>query len=91
MAITDGAVGLSSNITVTLTGTPNFSGAYALVNRNGTYRAETVIFSGSATGPRRAVSRGGVIYTGGAGDSYFPGDSTGTGTNSATSPYGDYF
>jgi hypothetical protein len=88
--IADGASGKTEGATVTVTNTPNWAGAYASVSRNGSYRAVSMAFVGSATGARRAVSSGGVIYTGGGGDSYFPGNSTGTGTNSATSPYGNY-
>jgi len=80
----------TASATVTLTGTPNFAGGYASASRNGIYKAFSITFSGSATGARRNVSRGGVCYVAGAGDTYFPGDSIGSGTNSATSPYGDY-
>jgi hypothetical protein len=63
--------------TVTITNTPNFSTAYAqaysgfLIDANGT-------FSGSATGTRYLASYNGIIYTGGAGATYFPGNGSGS-------------
>ncbi len=74
-------------ITVTLTGTPEFSIAFALAFANGTYYAASrfVTFSGAARGSRYNAQLNGVIYTGGAGADYFPGDSAG-----ATATGGQY-
>lgn len=76
--------------TVALTGTPAFGTAFAYASREGYIGAEANTFSGSATGPRYAVSSNAVIYTGGGGVNYFPGNSAGSGTNAGTSPYGLY-
>lgn len=76
--------------TVTLTGTPAFGTAFAYASREGYIGAEANTFSGSATGPRYAVSSNAVIYTGGGGVNYFPGNSAGSGTNAGVSPYGLY-
>ena len=67
--------------TITLSGTPAFAqgfcnpgfGSSAIVNGN--------TFSGAATGPRYAVDSNAVLYTGGAGASYLPGDTAGSATN----------
>jgi hypothetical protein len=71
--------------TVTITGTPAFSSAFATATFNGLLRANGMTFSGSATGTRYAVSIGAIIYVAGAGASYFPGSAAG----SATAP-GNY-
>jgi hypothetical protein len=67
---------------VTLSGTPaftNFAQAFS-----GQINVPGLTFSGSATGARYSSTGGGLINTGGAGTSYFPGSSagsTGSGTN----------
>jgi hypothetical protein len=76
--------------TITLTGTPAFASAFALVNPFGLLVIDGNTFSGSATGVRYSVSNGGTIYTGGAGTTYLPGGTAGVGTNYGTSPYGLY-
>jgi hypothetical protein len=75
--------------TITLTGTPSFGSAFAYCD-GGYLIIPSNTFSGSATGPRYAASNNGVINTGGGGATYLPGSSSGTGTNSGTSPYGLY-
>jgi len=75
-----------SGRTVTLTGTPAFSAAFAAAFRLGYVGAEANTFSGSATGPRYNVNTNALIYTGGAGATYFPGDSAG-----ASASGGQYF
>lgn len=62
---------------VILTGTPNFSGAFALAYRGGTMRTPGITFTGSATGQRRVAMMNGVIDTMTGNANYFPGDSAG--------------
>ena len=68
--------------TVTLTGTPAFSTAFAVASATSSILAPSVSFSGTATGQRYQVSLNGVINTGTAAgntdNSYFPGNSAGT-------------
>lgn len=66
-------------LTITLTGTPNFSTAFVRTANMGVIVANTLTFSGSATGQRFITLPGvSVIYTAGAGTSYFPGNSGGS-------------
>lgn len=62
--------------TVTLTGTPAFSGAFAIASRNASLVIVNVTFSGSATGKRYAASMNGSILTF-SGETFLPGDSAG--------------
>jgi hypothetical protein len=64
--------------TVTITGTPAFSTAFAQAGFLSYMQAQSITFSGSATGVRYAVSENSVIRTGGGGASYFPGGTAGT-------------
>ena len=67
------------NLTVTLSGTLNFSSAFAVCERGGLVSANSSTFSGGTiTGTRYSVSTNGVIYTAGAGASHFPGNVSGT-------------
>ena len=67
--------------TLTLSGTPAFSFAFISVVRNAFAVANSVTFSGSATGPRHYIDTGGIVFTNGATEaSYFPGNSAGTTT-----------
>jgi hypothetical protein len=64
-------------LTVTLTGTPAFSSAFAgAVTGNIGTAANT--YSGSATGSRYSATLNGVINTNGGGATYFPGNSAGS-------------
>jgi len=67
-----------NNETITLTGTPAFSGAFAFASANSALVAETITFSGSATGVRYAANLNGTINTNSGGANYFPGSSSGT-------------
>ncbi len=74
---------MSANITasgvgtITVSGTPNFN--YGFVYGEFCYvRAFGNTYSGSATGLRYNINANGVIQTAGAGESYFPGNATGT-------------
>lgn len=82
------------SVTVTLTGSPVFSTAFARVSNLGYATFEAVTFSGSAgaTTPRYTVTDHGVIYVAGAGTTFLPGTAAhGTpGTNAGASPYGLY-
>ena len=75
---------------ITISGTPAFSLAFAYSDISGLVAADAMTFSGSATGPRYYVATGGQVATGGGGTSYLPGNAAGTGTNFGTSPYGLY-
>jgi uncharacterized phiE125 gp8 family phage protein len=66
------------SITVTLTGTPAFTSAFARATRSGTTKSAAITYSGAATGPRYFAEANGVVYTAGGGASYFPGDSAGS-------------
>lgn len=71
-----------SGVTVTISGTPAFGGAFALATTLGAVRAWSNTFSGSATGPRYSAVANGVVDTNGGGATYLPGNvggSTGTG------------
>ena len=64
--------------TVTLTGTPAFSGAFAYAVRLGEIYATNVTYSGSATGTRYSISKNAVADTNGGGANYFPGSVAGS-------------
>jgi hypothetical protein len=69
-------------ITVTLTGTPAYSGAFATATSGANINpANVVTFSGGATGTRFAVSANATINTNGSGASALPGSVAGAGTN----------
>lgn len=73
-----GAVGIAGR-TLTITNTPAFSLAFGGAVRQGYFQCNGATFSGSATGPRYAVTTGGIIERSG---SDLPGNSAG----SAASP-----
>lgn len=66
-------------ITVTLSGTPDFTSAFAeAVTLAHIFSDSAVTWSGGATGVRYLASGNAVINTGGGGANYFPGDSAGS-------------
>lgn len=67
--------------TITLTGTPAFSGAFALAEGVSIIHAQNITFSGAATGSRYKSNENSVIDSGGGGGTYFPGDAGGTTNN----------
>ena len=68
-------------ITVTLTGTPAFTGAFAGASALGLINPSSFItFSGSATGQRYITGSNGTVNTNGSGASYLPGSSAGSGS-----------
>lgn len=67
--------------TITLSGTPAFTGPFADAQRTGTIAAFGNTFSGSATGARYNVSNAGGIYVAVAGTTYLPGNAAGTATS----------
>lgn len=71
-------LGAVSGPTITLSGTPAFSAAFAYTGDIGLIRVLAITFSGAATGQRYSVSADSVIDTAGAGASYFPGTIAGT-------------
>lgn len=73
-----GVCNIFSGVTVTLTGTPAFSGGFANCDRLSALLAYGVTFSGSATGPRYQVVHNSLIFTNGGGASYLPGNSAGS-------------
>jgi hypothetical protein len=77
LAKNNGVLSVSNN-TITLTGTPAFSGSFALAQNGGIIECDSITFSGSATGKRYDVIGNAVINTNGAGASYLPGNSAGT-------------
>lgn len=78
----------AQGLTITISGTPAFSFAFATAQMNALLAAATITFSGSATGNRFYVSNNATIFTNGGGASYLPGSAAGTGTNPSASPYG---
>jgi len=64
--------------TVTLTGTPAFSVAFAQAGRLAHVMAAGATFSGSATGVRFIVNNNGVVFTNNGGLTFFPGNAAGT-------------
>jgi hypothetical protein len=64
--------------TVTLSGAPAFSTAFAFSTMNATIFGDLNTFSGSATGARYSATLNSVINAGGGGATYFPGNSTGS-------------
>lgn len=63
---------------VTLAGTPAFSTGFAFAQILGAVLADGNTFSGSGTGPRYSAALNGVIFVGGAGATYLPGNASGT-------------
>lgn len=69
---------VAAGITVTITGTPNFSLGFAFADVMGLLRLNANTYAGSATGKRYTSNSGSVIYVAGAGPTYLPGDANGT-------------
>lgn len=69
---------VATGITVTLNGTPNFSSGFVEAVLASVVGANSVTFSGAATGPRYYAAGNGVLNTSGAGANYFPGNAAGT-------------
>lgn len=63
--------------TITLSGTPAYSGWFALATTTGVISIASNTFSGSATGARYSAALNSVINTGGGGATYLPGNSAG--------------
>jgi hypothetical protein len=70
--------------TVTVTGTPTFSTAFALASGPSVIQSSSLSFVGSVTGQRYLAQDGAFINTSGGGANYFPGTIAGT---SATGYY----
>ena len=72
----------AAGVTITLTGTPAFTSAFAVTQVACSINVPSagVTFSGAATGIRYSVQSGSVINTNGGGASYFPGSVAGSGT-----------
>lgn len=73
--------------TITLTGTPAFSGGFAALETGGVLNFFAATFSGSATGSRYSISSGGIINLYGAGTSALPGNSAGSGGTTSGGGY----
>jgi hypothetical protein len=80
LEITLGGTVYSLGATITLTGTPNFSNAFAQATDCGVIRLGPTTFVGGATGKRYNATTNGVINTNGAGATYLPGNAVGTAT-----------
>lgn len=76
--------------TITLTGTPNFTGSYIKAQGSSYVTHGNCTFIGGATGKKYDVSDLAIIDTNGGGINYFPGDSAGSGTTPNVAPYGYY-
>jgi hypothetical protein len=75
-----------SGRTITLSGTPNFSGAFVNGASLGIANCAACIFTGAATGTRYNAALNSVVYTNGGGANFFPGSTPGT-----TATGGQYF
>lgn len=74
-----GAIQPSAAITVTLTGTPAFTNAFAVANLCGTISPLSLVsFANTATGSRYTAQFNGCINTGGGGAIYLPGNAVGS-------------
>lgn len=69
-------ININTGVTVTLTGTPNFSAYFVGVTAGFVY-TNGATFSGAATGKRYYTHRNGVIVSNTASRTYFPGNVTG--------------
>ncbi len=69
---------VSGGVTITLTGTPAFSYAFAAAPSAGFMRIVGVTISGAGTGKRFVSDLNSVIQVGGTGQSFLPGDVAGT-------------
>ncbi|WP_240233629.1 hypothetical protein [Devosia lacusdianchii] len=76
LAHTGGFIAASGR-TVTITGTPAFSSAFACATRGGILEAAEMTFTGSATGRRFLVDNGGVLWANNLSPTYFPGSTAG--------------
>lgn len=76
-----GSIVAVENVTVTVTGTPAFSSAFAQATNLGYVLADSITFVGSATGSRYIANYNGVIQTLGAPTTYFPGNAAGSTPN----------
>jgi hypothetical protein len=63
--------------TITLSGTPAFSSAFAVCGDSGVLTATGLTFSGSATGARYSLYNNGIFVLGTNSLTYFPGSTTG--------------
>jgi hypothetical protein len=68
----------TTGITITLTGTPAWGGAYCRARAGGVAAVHSSTYSGAATGPRYDVSLNAVINVNGGGASFLPGNSAGS-------------
>lgn len=77
---TAGGLILVNTLALTLSGTPEFSWAFAVAATTGLVDAYSLsTASGSATGARYSIQTGGVINTYSGGANYFPGNAAGGG------------
>jgi hypothetical protein len=73
-----GGVAQFDQMTIDISGNPDFPNGFANVASSGCVRSFGCNFSGPAQGPRYSVNTGGQIITSGAGPTYFPGSVAGT-------------
>jgi hypothetical protein len=66
-----------ATFTITLTGTPAFSTAFAFCFNQGSIQCNAMTFSGSATGKRYDISMNSTVYAGAA-TTYLPGNAAGS-------------
>lgn len=76
-AVSAGGTIIDAGQTITITGTPAFTGGFAIA-ASGSMQVNANSFSGSATGPRYSATACGVIQTFGSGPNYLPGNSAGS-------------
>lgn len=82
--VSQAIVNMAGPLTITLSGTPAFSGAFALASFVGLIQVVGVTFSGTgATGARYNGTTNAIIATNGGGASYFPGNAVGSASTGA--------
>ncbi|WP_407971472.1 hypothetical protein ACJ51O_08205 [Burkholderia pyrrocinia] len=72
-----GSLGINSGVTVTLSGTPAFSTAFAQANGLSQISAGGVTFNGTATGTRYISQSNSIVNSNSGGANYFPGNAVG--------------
>ena len=78
-----GELSISGGPTITLTGTPNFSTAFANFSTCSVIQAQSITFSGSATGKRFQGDGCAVLRGSATPDAYYPGNAAGSVANNA--------
>jgi hypothetical protein len=77
-AINGAGIIVNNGPTITLTGTPAFTGSFVYTGNLGLINCYGLAFSGAATGIRYNVFANSAVFTNGAGATYLPGNAAGS-------------